>query len=285
MANSGALLFLAVVLVSLHVDVAVLETKKNGRDGRPPRKNDTKAELASANDVCTTRTPFDAAVTTADGNTYFFRGEQFWKLKKMGEMADPPEGESIQAKWEHPGSIDAAFTYKTKTYLFKGQEVWTYNNRVREGSPAAISDTWDDTPKKLTKIDAAIGHENGVYFFQGKNHFEWKEGPSHLSDQKKNKQLMTEAKDFSGDVSAAFQLDGAFYLLNKGRKYWKAEMGSDGKLTIAKDKEYPQDVFVDFFGCEPTSSGPGGKSLGSAATSALASAATTVLLAVLHYAV
>ena len=89
-------------------------------------------------------------------------------------------------------------------------------------------------------------------------------------------QLVNGAKGLSGDLTAAFQLDSFFYLL-KGSKYWKAERGPTGSLTIANDKEYPKDVFVDFFGCSPKAMGvcAFGVRCNSAATSTLASAATT----------
>ena len=58
---------------------------------------------------------------------------------------------------------------------------------------------------------------------------------------------MKGAKSLSGPLTAAFRKDKFFYLLKKD-KYWKAE-SIGGSLTIAKDGEYPKDVFVDFFGC------------------------------------
>jgi len=211
---------------------------------------------ATANDVCTSRTPFDAAVTTADGNTYFFRGDKYWKLTEIGKMADPPGGKSFQSDWELPGSIDAAFTFQTKTYIFKGQEVWTYNNMKREDGPHPIKDQWDDTlPNGSTKmgtakIDSAIAQDNSVYFLKGKLYFEWKNKVPRI-EEKKISQLVKGAKGFSGPLTAAFRLGNSFYFL-KGSKYWKAEKGPTGSLTIATDKEYPKegrDAFVDFFGC------------------------------------
>merc|ERR1712192_138126 len=182
---------------------------------------------------CTSRTPFDAAVTTADGNTYFFRGDKYWKLKEMGKMADPPGGKSFQSDWELPGSIDAAITFQTKTYISKGQEVWTYNNMKRKEGPNQIKDQWDDTLPNgstkmgTTKINSAIAQDNSVYFLKGKLYFEWKNKIPRI-EEKKISQLV------------------------KGSKYWKAE-NVKGSLTIATDKDYPKegrDVFVDFFGCD-----------------------------------
>jgi len=238
-----------------------------------------KVDAAATKDVCTTRTPFEAAVTTADGNTYFFREKQFWKLKKMGEMVDPPR--SIQDGWEEPGPIDAAFTFKLKqnpkpkTYIFKDKEVWTYNNMNREAGPNSISDTWEDTPAKMgsAKFDAAFAQEDRVYFLKGIFYYEWKEGSPHL-EKKKIIQLVKGAKDLKGDLTAAFSKDGDFYLI-KGSKYWKAKRVGG---TVVKEG----DVFVDFFGCpkDPKALGLGACvgercNLGSAATSSLAPLATT----------
>ena len=87
---------------------------------------------------------------------------------------------------------------------------------------------------------------------------------------------MKGAKGLSGGLTAAFRKDGFFYLL-KGSNYWKAERVG-GSLEIAKDGQYPKDVFVDFFGCPVKVLGAcvGGRcNFGSAATSSLASLATT----------
>ena len=91
---------------------------------------------------------------------------------------------------------------------------------------------------------------------------------------------MKGAKKLSGDLTAAFSKNGDFYLL-QGSNYWKAKMVGKS-LEIAKDGEYPKDVFVDFFGCpkDPKALGLGACvgercNLGSAATSSLASLATT----------
>ena len=86
---------------------------------------------------------------------------------------------------------------------------------------------------------------------------------------------MKGAKSLSGPLTAAFRKDKFFYLLKKD-KYWKAE-SIGGSLTIAKDGEYPKDVFADFFGCPKVLGAcvAGRCNLGSAATSSLASLATT----------
>jgi len=221
---------------------------------------------AAPNDVCTSRTPFDAAVTTADGNTYFFRGDKYWKLKEMGKMADPPGGKSFQSDWKLPGSIDAAITFQAKTYIFKGQEVWTYNNMKREDGPNQIKDQWDDTlPNGSTKmgtakIDSAIAQDNSVYFLKGKLYFEWKNKVPRI-EEKKISQLVKGAKGLSGPLTAAFRMGNSFFFL-KGSKYWKAE-SVKGSLTIATD--YPKegrDVFVDFFGCKAQKKGSLGLAVG-----------------------
>jgi len=219
-----------------------------------------RADAAAAtNDVCSSRTPFDAAVTTADGNTYFFRGDKYWKLKKMGAMADPPEGRSLKDDWDGlTGPIDAAFTFKTaqtKTFFFKGQNVWTYNNKKREGKENTIKNEWEDESSNMgsAKIDAAFPQDNSVYFLKGKDYYEWKnisKPPRIPAGAQKISQLVKGARGLTGDLTAALRIGNSFYFL-KGPKYWKAEEGPTGSLTIAKDKEYPKeaDVFVDFFGC------------------------------------
>lgn len=243
-----------------------------------------QVDAAATNDICKTRTSFDAAVTTTDGNTYLFRGDQFWKLANMGEMVDPPGGGSLQEGWKLTGPIDAAFTFKLKqnpkpkTYIFKDKEVWTYNNMNREAGPNSISAKWEDTSSKgvLAKIDAAFAQEDSVYFLKGKFYYEWKEGSPHLSEKKKIIQLVKVkgAKKLTGDLTAAFSKDGFFYLL-QGSKYWKAE-------RVGGTVEKEGDVFVDFFGCpkDPKALGLGACvgercNLRSAATSSLAPLATT----------
>jgi len=174
----------------------------------------------------------------------------------MGVMADPPEGRSLKDDWDGlTGTIDAAFTFKisqTKTFFFKGQNVWTYDNKKREGKENTIKNGWEDESSDMgpAKIDAAFSQDNSVYFLKGKDYYEWKnisKPPRIPAGAQKISQLV---KGLSGPLTAAFRMGNSFYFL-KGSKYWKAE-NVKGSLTIATDKEYPKegrDAFVDFFGC------------------------------------
>lgn len=67
---------------------------------------------------------FDTIFNSAEGYTYVFKGDKYWRLTE--ENIAPGYPKLISDNWPGlPANIDAAFTYKNgKTYFFKGSKYW-----------------------------------------------------------------------------------------------------------------------------------------------------------------
>ncbi|KAK5904639.1 hypothetical protein CesoFtcFv8_006179 [Champsocephalus esox] len=131
--------------------------------------------------------PFDSFMQQKNGSIYAFRGEYFFELDKKTVLPGYPK--LIKDVWGISGPIDAAFTRvncKGKTYIFKGNKYWRFDNGVMdEDYPRDISVGFDKIPDH---VDAAFslpapGH-NGkekVYFFKGDQYhtYEFLHQPSH----------------------------------------------------------------------------------------------------------
>uniref|UniRef100_A0A182S6F1 Peptidase metallopeptidase domain-containing protein n=1 Tax=Anopheles maculatus TaxID=74869 RepID=A0A182S6F1_9DIPT len=88
-------------------------------------------------ELCTSP-KIDAVFNTADGSTYAFKGDKYYKLTENAVAEGYPK--KISDGWPGlPGmyllcNIDAAFTYKNgKTYFFQGTKYWRYQGRQVDG--------------------------------------------------------------------------------------------------------------------------------------------------------
>ncbi|KAK5868576.1 hypothetical protein PBY51_009576 [Eleginops maclovinus] len=136
--------------------------------------------------VCSGR-PFDSFMQQKNGSIYAFRGDYFFELDKKTVLPGYPK--LIKDVWGISGPIDAAFTRvncKGKTYIFKGNKYWRFDNGVLdEDYPRDISVGFDKIPDHVDAAFAlpAPGH-NGrekVYFFKGDQYhtYEFLHQPSH----------------------------------------------------------------------------------------------------------
>lgn len=89
------------------------------------QNNGKKTPAPSAPDQSLCTDPkFDTIFNSAEGYTYVFKGEKYWRLTE--ESIAPGYPKLISENWPGlSGNIDAAFTYKNgKTYFFKGSQYW-----------------------------------------------------------------------------------------------------------------------------------------------------------------
>lgn len=96
----------------------------------------------------------DTLFNSAQGETYAFKGDKYYKLTTDSVEEGYPQ--LISKGWPGlPGNIDAAFTYKNgKTYFFKGTQYWRYQGRQMDGVyPKEISEGFTGIPDHL---DAAM---------------------------------------------------------------------------------------------------------------------------------
>ncbi|XP_039986390.1 vitronectin a [Xiphias gladius] len=137
-------------------------------------------------EVCSGR-PFDSFMQLKNGSIYAFRGEYFFELAQKSVLPGYPK--LIKDVWGINGPIDAAFTRvncQGKTYIFKGNKYWRFDNGVlEEDYPRDISVGFDKIPDNVDAAFAlpAPGHHGRerVYFFKGDQYYmyEFLHQPSH----------------------------------------------------------------------------------------------------------
>ncbi|XP_038548996.1 vitronectin a [Micropterus salmoides] len=131
--------------------------------------------------------PFDSFMQLKNGSMYAFRGDYFFELDQQSVLPGYPK--LIKDVWGISGPIDAAFTRvncQGKTYIFKGNKYWRFDNGVlEEDYPRDISVGFDKIPDHVDAAFAlpAPGH-NGkekVYFFKADQYYKYEflHQPSH----------------------------------------------------------------------------------------------------------
>ncbi|KAI5632524.1 hemopexin domain-containing protein [Phthorimaea operculella] len=157
----------------------------------------------------------DTIFNSADGATFIFKGEHYWRLTEDGVASGYPR--LISRAWPGlPGNIDAAFTYKNgKTYFFKGSKYW--RSKVASGYARLISRAWPGLPGN---IDAAFSYKNGkTYFFKGSKYWRYN-GQKMDGDYPKDI-----SEGFTGipdniDAALVWSGNGKIYFY-KGSKFWR----------------------------------------------------------------
>ncbi|XP_055370273.1 vitronectin a isoform X2 [Betta splendens] len=137
-------------------------------------------------EVCSGR-PFDSFTQLKNGSIYAFRGKYFFELDQ--KSVSPGYPKLIEDVWGISGPIDAAFTRvncQGKTYIFKGNKYWRFDNGVLDGEyPRDISVGFDGIPDDVDAAFAlpAAGHrgKEKVYFFKGEQYYtyEFLHQPTH----------------------------------------------------------------------------------------------------------
>jgi len=133
-------------------------------------------------------------------NTYFFKGDQYYKYNDFSDTIYSNYPQSISQGW--PGlpadGIDAAFTWSNDvSYFFKGDYVYKYDNvndQVASGYPTLIANEWPGIPNN---IDSAfcrykLKNDGTTYFFKDEYYWKWDDknnqviGPRFIDNDWKN---------------------------------------------------------------------------------------------------
>ena len=145
----------------------------------PPGNNTeftTTSTTTSSNSLCSTAA-FDTILRSADGTSYVFRDDLYWRLTSEAVAEGYPK--KISSDWSGlPNNIQAGFTWQdTKaTYMFKGNQYWKFENmRAIAGYPKTIGEGFPGIP---SDVDAAFvwGGNNKIYFFKANQY--WKFDPA-----------------------------------------------------------------------------------------------------------
>ncbi|KAL1513726.1 hypothetical protein ABEB36_003098 [Hypothenemus hampei] len=200
---------------------------------------------------------FDTIFNSAEGFTYIFKGDKYWRLTE--ESIAPGYPKIISDGWPGlPGNIDAAFTYKNgKTYFFKGSDYWRYKGRKMDGDyPRKISEGFTGIPNDLDT--AMVWSGNGkIYFFKGSKF--WRFDPSQRPPVKGTyPKLISNWEGVPDDLGAAFQWTNGYTYFYKNGAYYRF---NDRAFAVdTTSPAFPRSTGYWWFGCKDAPAGTIGTS-------------------------
>lgn len=219
------------------------DTKVNSKTTVPP-PGEEDTQLCSDSKI-------DTMFDSAEGHSYAFKGDHYWKLTTDGIASGYPR--LISNSWHGlPGNIDAAFTYKNgKTYFFKGSKYWRYIGKKIDGDyPKDISEGFTGIPDN---IDAAtVWTGNGkIYFYKGTKF--WRFDPAQRPPVKSTyPKLISNWEGIPNNIDAALTYHGYTYFF-KGDMYYRF---NDRTFSVdVADPAFPRSTAYWWFGCRSASRG------------------------------
>ncbi|XP_052123975.1 stromelysin-3 isoform X2 [Frankliniella occidentalis] len=219
--------------------------------GTSNRHSTTEAPTEEDAELCTSAS-VDTIFNSADGSTFAFKGQHFWKLTE--ESIAPGYPQRISKSWPGlPGDIDAAFTYKNgKTYFFKGSQYWRYTGRKMDGNyPKPISEGFTGIPDNL---DAAfVWSGNGKIYFFKRDKF-WRFDPSSRPPVKNTyPKPIANWEGLPNDLDAALQYTNGFTYFFKGGQYYRF---NDRAFAVdVANPPFPRPAGYWWFGCRSATKG------------------------------
>lgn len=199
---------------------------------------------------------FDTIFNTADGKTYLFRGNQYWRLTEDAVAKGYPK--LISKGWPGlPGNINAAFTYKNgKTYFFKGKQYWRYNGRKVDGDyPKDISEGFTGIPDDIDT--AMVWSGNGkIYFYKGSKF--WRFDPSQRPPVKSTyPKPIANWEGVPNNLDAAFQYTNGYTYFYKDGAYYRF---NDRTFSVDHANiAFPRSTAYWWFGCKSAARGTLGR--------------------------
>ena len=196
-------------------------------------------------ELCT-NSSMDSILTTMRGDTFTFRGDQYWKLTEDAIAAGYPKPISHFGKGL-PSSIDASFTWTNgKSYFFKGDQYWRHSeDSMDKGYPKPISDGFEGIPNNL---DAAfVWSGNGkIYFFKGSQY--WKFDPDLRPPVRDTyPRPISNWEGVPDNIDDATQYSNGFTYFFKRGLYYRFD---DTTFRVSEgDPAFPRPVGFWWFGC------------------------------------
>lgn len=228
----------------------------------PPSGNDGGEEDEEGNETTNSKSgedpllcknpKVDTIFNTADGNTYIFKGNQYWKLTEDAVAKGYPK--LISKGWPGlPGNINAAFTYKNgKTYFFKGSQYWRYNGRKMDGDyPKPISEGFTGIPDNIDT--AMVWSGNGkIYFYKGSKF--WRFDPSQRPPVKSTyPKPIANWEGVPDNLDAAFQYTNGYTYFYKDNAYFRF---NDRAFAVDQvNPAFPRSTAYWWFGCKSATRG------------------------------
>ncbi|UXI18425.1 hypothetical protein NH340_JMT04368 [Sarcoptes scabiei] len=162
----------------------------------------------------------DAVTRIADGSTYVFKGQYYWRIDSNGIADGYPR--RISNDWDGlTGNLDAALTWADgKTFFFKGNKYWRFKNmRMDKGYPKLISTGFAGIPDN---VDAAFvwGGNGKTYFFKGTEYWRF----DSKNEPPVSKQYPKPIKHWMGipsRIDAVFRWENGMTYFFKGSQYYR----------------------------------------------------------------
>ncbi|XP_076254151.1 matrix metalloproteinase 1 isoform X3 [Rhynchophorus ferrugineus] len=195
---------------------------------------------------------FDTIFNSAEGYTFIFKGDQYYKLTEESVATGYPK--LISEGWPGlPGNIDAAFTYKNgKTYFFKGSKYWRYKGRKIDGDyPKDISEGFSGIPNNIDT--AMVWSGNGkIYFFKGSKFYRF--DPTQKPPVPKTfPKPISNWEGIPDNLDAAFQWTNGYTYFYKAGAYYRF---NDRAFAVdATTPAFPRSTAYWWFGCSNAPSG------------------------------
>ena len=139
-------------------------------DNRNGQVRSPKTLIIDNSQLCS-NSSIDSILSLEDGDTFVFRGSQFWKLSEDSVERGYPQ--KISKVWRGlPDRIDASFTWKNgKTYFFSGSKYWRFTDTAPDrGYPKKISKGFDGIPDNIDAAFVWAGNDK-IYFFKGSKYW------------------------------------------------------------------------------------------------------------------
>ncbi|XP_054448576.1 neutrophil collagenase [Pteronotus mesoamericanus] len=102
---------------------------------------------------------------------FLFKGNKYWALNGYDIQQGYPKDISNYGFPSNVQAIDAAVSYRTKTYFFVNNQFWRYDNRrqsMEPGYPQSIASTFQGIK---SRIDAVFQKNNFFFFFSGSRYY------------------------------------------------------------------------------------------------------------------
>ncbi|XP_063224622.1 matrix metalloproteinase-14 isoform X3 [Bacillus rossius redtenbacheri] len=233
--------------------IQALYGKKSTPTTTVEKSTPTSTEKTSNEDPLLCRDgSIDTIFNSAEGATYVFKGDDYWKLTPEGVAFGYPR--TISRSWKGlPSSIDAAFTYRNgKTYFFKGDQYWRYVGKKMDGEyPKPISEGFTGIPDNL---DAAmVWSGNGkIYFYKGSKF--WRFDPAQRPPVKSTyPKPIANWEGVPDNLDAALQYTNGYTYFFKKNAYYRF---NDRTFAVdTADPPFPRSAGHWWFGCSSQTSG------------------------------
>nr|XP_046913387.1 matrix metalloproteinase-19-like isoform X2 [Dermatophagoides farinae] len=193
----------------------------------------------------------DAVTRIADGSTYVFKGEYYWRIESSGIADGYPR--RISADWDGlAGNLNAALTWADgKTFFFKGNKYWRFKNmRMDKGYPKLINTGFAGIPDN---VDAAFvwGGNGKTYFFKGNEYWRF----DSKNEPPVSKQYPKSIKNWNGiptRVDAAFRWENGMTYFFKGPLYYRFN-DIDFEIDTRAKPPFPRQTSQWWFDCQSLS--------------------------------